>query len=80
MDKTITEKAHKLLPDTDGKHLLQAELLKQILEYCSIAPGADITITVTHAHGQKVTADLYDHAALVQGLIEALEYFQSEII
>lgn len=80
MDANILDEANKLLPDESGKQILQAEMVKQLLSYCTVAPGANITITISHDHGQIATAQLYDHAALVQGLIEALEYFQSEVI
>lgn len=57
----------------------QAEDVKQQLECCMDATGAKITITVARDSGTTVTAELYDHAALVQGLWDALDYFQSEL-
>lgn len=57
----------------------QAEDIKQILECSMASHGAKITITVARDSGTTVTAELYDHAALVQGLWDALDYFQSEL-
>jgi hypothetical protein len=57
----------------------QTEEVKQLLESCMDVGGADITITVKRDDGRTATAELYDHAALVQGLWDALDYFQSEL-
>lgn len=51
----------------------------QLLEHCESTPGAKISITIAHNDGQTVTANLFDHAALVQVLIEALSDFKSEL-
>lgn len=64
---------------TEGKSRMhQAEAVKQLLELCAVQPGAKIQIIVTHKNGLVATANLYDHAALVQGLWDALDYYQSE--
>ena len=63
--------------DTKG-WIAQAEAIKQALVYCSYKPGATIRLEVTHDDGTIAAANLYDHAALVDGLYKALEYFQSE--
>lgn len=63
-----------------ARQVSEAEFVKQLLTYCSFRPGADITIQVKHSDGHCAVAHLYDHAALVQSLYEALEYFQSEML
>ena len=68
-----------MLQITERKMVASAEVVKQMLKYCAVDPGAKITISVEHDDGNKATAELYDHAALVQSLIEALEYFASEL-
>ena len=79
MDKKLV-KALSQTKDTDTRQqLLQAEAVKQLLEYCMQQPGADIQIIINHDSGQKAVAKLYDHAALVSGLWEAISYFQSEM-
>jgi len=40
----------------------------------NIADGCDVTITVGN-----VQFKAYDHAALIQGIIDAVQYFQSEL-
>lgn len=40
----------------------------------NIADGCDVTITVGN-----VQLKAYDHAALIQGLQDAIQYFQSEL-
>lgn len=64
--------------DDTKRMLCQTEMVKQLLNYCAFQHGAKITIVVEHDQGHKATAELYDHAALVQSLYESLEYFQSE--
>ena len=56
-----------------------AEFVKRMLYSCMDAPGATITIAIKKDNGEESSAELYDHAALVQGLIDALDYFQDEI-
>lgn len=65
--------------DEDVRVVAEAELVKHMLDFCSVQHGATITITVEHDNGHKATAKLYDHAALIQGLYDALVTFQSEI-
>lgn len=65
--------------DEDTRVVAEAELVKHMLNFCFVQHGATITITVEHDDGHKATAKLYDHAALIQGLYNALEYFQSEL-
>lgn len=40
----------------------------------NIADGCDVTITVGN-----IQLKAYDHAALLQGLLDAVQYFQSEL-
>ena len=56
-----------------------AEVVKRMLESCIDDPGATIQIVVKRDDGEESSAELYDHAALVQGLVDALDYFQDEI-
>lgn len=79
MTKEIMLAANETTDDNMRKLLMQAEIVLQHLEYCMVQPGASITITVEHDEGHKATAKLYDHAALVQSLVDALKYFQSEL-
>lgn len=63
----------------DVKMWREAERLKRVLTDCMVSPGdTSIKITVERAN-KTATASLYDHAALVQGLYDALDYFQSEL-
>lgn len=55
------------------------DLMLQALDICCLDHEGSITLIVEHTNGTKVVADLYVHAALTQGLIEALEYFKSEL-
>lgn len=78
--------AEYALAEFDNKYLddsyrayCDAERVKQLLRKSYETQGANITITVQRDDGDKDTAVLYDHAALVQGLIDALDYFQSEL-
>lgn len=59
--------------------IAEVELLKSLLTFCMNKPGAKITVTVEHDDGNKVTAHLYDHAALTQSLYDTLTYFESEL-
>lgn len=71
----------------DTVHLFDKELMivskvdlaLHALDYCCLDHEGSITIIVEHTNGTKVVTDLYVHAALVQGLMEALEYFKSEL-
>lgn len=63
----------------DRRMAAEAELVKHLLDFCSVHNGANITIIIEHDNGCKAVAHLYDHAALVQSLHEALSYFQSEL-
>ena len=40
----------------------------------NIADGCDVTITVGN-----IQLKAYDHAALIQGIADAVQYFQSEL-
>lgn len=68
------------LKGDDNRMYAQAEMVKQLLTYCSLQPGAKVTIAVTHEHGHTATAELYDAAALIQPLCDALTEFQRAII
>jgi hypothetical protein len=57
----------------------EAELVKHLLSFCSVHPGAKISIVVEHDSGHKAVANLYDHTALVQGLEDTLSYFQTQM-
>jgi len=70
---------HDLLDHDTYCKVLEVNVLLSILEYCTEEQGASITITIAHDKGFVATAHLYDHAALVQGLQDALKYFQSEL-
>lgn len=51
----------------------EIDLVKALLEYCSMHPGADITIKISHDHGHKASAHVYDEAAFSQSLYDALD-------
>jgi hypothetical protein len=57
----------------DGRDLAAAISFIKALKH-HIADGCDVTITVGN-----IQFKAYDHAALIQGLIDAVEYFQTEI-
>lgn len=57
----------------------EVDLVLHLLDFCSVHPGAKIIITVEHDNGCRATANLYDHAALNQGLCEALNYYQTQL-
>jgi hypothetical protein len=79
MTKNYWKEAFEVQDETLGNLIAQAEIVKQLLSYCSCKPGATITITVAHDDGQVAIANLYDHAAFVQSLYDALEGFQNEL-
>jgi len=54
-----------------------AEKLYEELEKCCIDPGADIKIAVTRK-GITTEYPLFDHAALTQGLMDAIDNFIRE--
>lgn len=62
----------------DKNYAYIAEKLYEELEKSCTHYGADITISVTR-NGIKTEYPLYDHAALVQGLMSAIDYFISEL-
>lgn len=74
------EEAFKLDNEDDRRQVAEAEVVKQLLIYCGVTCGAKVTISVEHDDGHKATLTTFDHAALVSSLIDALEYFQSEMI
>lgn len=59
--------------------LQQIESLQQMLNHCLQQHEAKITIAIDHSDGSSVTAQLYDHAAFVQPLIDALDEFKAEL-
>jgi len=70
-----------ILNRSDEEYLMMSEiaLVKNMLTFCMNKQGAKITITVEHDCGNRVTANLYDHAALVQSLYDTLAYFETEL-
>lgn len=77
--KSIDEHQSEIPAETN-RMLIEAEQLKLMLDYCIVSPGATISVTIEHDSGAKSTAKLYDLAAFVTSLYDALEYFQSELI
>lgn len=77
----MPELNHETLHLSEEELIMRAEiaLVKNMLLFCMSKQGAKITITVDHDCGNKVTANLYDHAALVQGLYDTLEYLETEL-
>lgn len=67
------------LSDKELMIVSKVDLALRALDYCCLDQEGSITLIVEHTNGTKVVADLYVHAALVQGLMEALEYFKSEL-
>lgn len=66
--------------DNSDDHMIsQTKRLQSLLNHCCVDPGADIYITVKHSDGRQAGVKLYDHAALVQELHNALDYFLSEL-
>ena len=57
----------------------QAKRLRSLLEYCCNDPGADVYISVSHYNGRHAGVKVYDHAALVQGLMDTIDYFLTEL-
>lgn len=70
---------YRKIDDETYRKVLEVNVLLSILDYCTECQGAEINITIAHDKGFVATAHLYDHAALVQGLQDALKYFQSEL-
>lgn len=67
------------MSDDELLMMTQVDMMMLALDYCCLDHDAKITLTVEHTNGTKVIADLYTHAALVQGLMDALAYFKSEL-
>ena len=65
--------------DWDKCMIKESREVMSMLEYCMNEPYADISISVRHKNGKSATANLYDHAALVQELYSALKYFIEEM-
>lgn len=65
--------------DCDKRMIKESREVMSMLEYCMNEPDADISISVKHKNGKHTTANLYDHAALVQELYSALKYFIEEM-
>jgi hypothetical protein len=67
--------------DEDVRMVSEAEFVKNALKFCYTNPTADakIIISVEHSNGNKAIATLFDHVVLVDGLIMALEDFQTEL-
>ena len=65
--------------DWDKRMIKESREVMSMLEYCMNEPDADISISVKHKNGKSATANLYDHAALVQELYSALKYFIEEM-
>ena len=65
--------------DEELRILLKTDIMLRALDYCCIDQEANVTIIVEHTNGTRVVTDLYAHAALIQGLMDALQYFQSEL-
>jgi len=61
----------------DKNYVYIADALYDELEKCSLEPGADIKVSITK-HGITKEYPLYDHAALVQGFMEAIDSFIRE--
>lgn len=57
----------------DGSDLDAAFSFVEALKYY-IPDGREVTITVGN-----IQFKAYDHAALIQGLLDAVEYFQTEL-
>lgn len=64
--------------DDTLRMIAEAELVKGLLNYCAVKYGAKIIITVEHDDGHKAIANLYDDAAFVQALYDALIDFQRD--
>ena len=57
----------------------QLKMAHELLVYCMYKPEAEINIEIKHTDGHYVKVEAYDHAAFVQGLHDAIEYFISEL-
>ena len=66
--------------DEDCRMLMEVELVKTLLNHCYTTHGAKIKIVVEHDDGHVATANLYDHAALIEPLMLALINFQQELV
>ena len=66
--------------DEDCRMLMEVELVKTLLNHCMLTHGAKIKIVVEHDDGHIATANLYDHAALLEPLLIALINFQEELV
>lgn len=79
---TTEEHINDVWPHLDDEMQLmvqQLKMVKEMLVYCMHKPEATITIEVKHTDGSCARVEAYDHAAFVQGLYDAIEYFISEI-
>ena len=66
--------------DEDCRMLMEVELVKTLLNHCYTTHGAKVKIVVEHDDGHVATANLYDHAALIEPLMLALINFQQELV
>lgn len=78
--KSYFVRASDAIDETHAKWIVDAEAVKQLLYYCCAQPGATITVSVKHDNGNYASAELYDLAAFVCSLLEALECFQEELL
>ena len=70
------EERLKAIHDRERNIMLkQADDVKRLLKHCMTDCGATVTIAVAHDCGQSAIANLYDNAALVQSLYDALSEF-----
>lgn len=79
---TVEEHIKDVWPYLNDEMQLMAQQLKMVKEalvYCAHKPEAKITIEVKHTDGSCARVEAYDHAAFVQGLYDAIEYFMSEL-
>lgn len=77
---TLTHPKHACnLSDEELRMWYQINTVKALLSYCDLVHGATIRISVSHDGGDQAAANLCDHAALNSALVDALEYFQSEL-
>lgn len=58
---------------------IKLDLMLHALDICCLDHEANITLTVEHTDGTRVILEAYSHAALIQGLKDALVYFRSEL-
>lgn len=57
----------------------QIKMAQELLAYCAMKPEASINIEIKHDDGHYVKVEAYDHAAFVQGLMDAFDYLLSEL-